>query len=525
MPYRVLLAAADPEVAEEFAALALEAGDILIEDSVLTAGELIAALQGGQIDVIVLHEDLGPLPVLDLARELAARVPEVGLLLLARDQSPALAPAALRAGFRGIIPLPLSLESVTTTVSEAGAWAQAVRAKFEQGARAAQEGSAGGRMLAIAGAKGGVGTTTVAVQLALLAASASPPRSVCLVDFDLQTGDVRSYLDLTHRRSVSDLVEVANDLTGRHIEESLYVHSSGLRVLLPPVQGEYAETVVGDAARKILGGIRTRFDLVLVDVGAVVSEGAAVATEMADQVVVVATPDVPAMRAANRLLALWDRLKIRKDGVGILVNRVSRDSEIQPELVAKVTAAPVLRVTIPADFRALEAAANTGVAERLEDGRLRRAIGALAEELQLATPRRRGRGMSLRSSDGQVATDFAGMLLPIGLVLMLMWQLALAGYTVVLANHGAREAARELAVTRLSDGALDAHLTDIVRSDLPAGWDRAELVEVEPDGEEVRVTLTVPALAPSLASPWRVSTEAGTVREVGQGPPAGGGTG
>ena len=124
------------------------------------------------------------------------------------------------------------------------------------------------RMVAIAGAKGGVGATTVAVHLALEAARRGPDRSVCLVDFDLQAGDVRSYLDLTHRRSVGDLVDVASDLSSRQLDESLSAHPSGLRVLLPPPEGERAEDVTGDVARRILGALRSRFDVVVVDVGA-----------------------------------------------------------------------------------------------------------------------------------------------------------------------------------------------------------------------------------------------------------------
>lgn len=505
MAYRVLLGTADDLLAREFAALASEAGDIDVVRTVSTAGELVASLGVVEVDVIVVHETLGPLPMLDLARDLAIRTPEIGVVLLARE-SAAVPSAAARAGVRGIIGLPLSLENLSLTVADAGAWAQAVRARFE---RVDSEAAGGGRMLVLAGAKGGVGTTTIAVHLALEASRSTPPRSVCLVDFDLQKGDVRSYLDLTHRRSVTDLVEVADDLTGRQIDESLYVHSSGMRLLLPPAEGEYAETVDGEAARKILGGIRTRFDIVIVDVGAVVSEGAAVAAEMADQVVVVVTPDIPSLRAANRLLSLWERLQVRKEGVGILVNRASKDSEIQPELVGKVVGTTVLRTSLPADFRMLEAAANTGVPDRLEEGRVYRALGHLAEELAVAAPRRRGSTrVNLRGQRGQLAADFAASMFLIGFVLILLWQLVLAGFTVVLAHHAAREAVREIAV-----GAEMEDLEQIVMSDLPAGWNAAG-VEIDAGEDDVRVTLNVPALLPRFISPLRVTAEEGTVRET-----------
>lgn len=503
MRYRVLLAADDSTLATEFAALAEESGEIAVEDTVTTASRLVALVASTEVDVIVLHEALGPLPVLDLARELASRVPEVGLVLLAADQTPALLAGAVRAGFRGIVGLPLSLEEVHTAVANAGNWARAVRIKLSGEDEAGTEG--GGRMLAVAGAKGGVGTTTVAVQLALAAAGSTPRRRVCLVDFDLQTGDVRSLLDLTYRRSVLDLVEVAEELTARQLDESLYVHASGLRILLPPSEGEHGEEVSAEAARRILGGIRSRFDVVVVDCGAVVNEASAVAAEMADSAVLVLTPDVPALRAANRLLGLWERLQIKKDNVNLLVNQVSRDSEIQPELVARIVSAPQLRTTLPSDFRALEAAANTGVPERLAEGRLQRAFAALAEELRMVPSRRRGR-LSLRSSEGQVAAETLGVTFLMGVIMLLLWELALAGFTSVLGTHAAREAARELAVG-------GAALEQVATEDLPSGWQDDVAVAVR--GDTVAVTLGVPIIVPGYWAPFRITSEAGVVREGG----------
>jgi pilus assembly protein CpaE len=242
----------------------------------------------------------------------------------------------------------------------------------------------GGRMVVVAGAKGGVGTTTLAAQLALEGASAAKNRPVCLVDLDLQTGDVGVLLDVAHRRSIADLIEVVDDISARHLDETLYRHQSGLRVLLAPPEGELAEDVTGAIARQVLGAIKFRHEVVVVDVGCRVSEATAAAVEMADDVVVIVTPDVPAMRAANRLISMWERLQIRKDGMRCVVNRVSKDLEIQPELVRRVVDVPTVPSTIPASFRALEQALNTGAPARLQDGLFKRAMANLALELEVA---------------------------------------------------------------------------------------------------------------------------------------------
>lgn len=534
MSARIVLGVPDAAAGAEALTLLAEDGDIEIVDTVTSAGDVIALLSTEDIDAVLLHEDLGPLPVLDLAREVAARFPDVGTVLLSRTQGPDVLRAALQSGVRGVVGLPLSLEDLHTTVVQAAGWARAVRDRL---LRTDDDAGAGGTMVALAGAKGGVGTTTLAVHLALAAQLADRERSVCLVDLDLQAGDVRSLLDLSHRRSVVDLVEVADDLTARHLDDSLYPHASGLRVLLPPADGEFAEDVSGRVARQILGAIRSRFDIVVVDVGTVVTEAGAVATEMADRVLVVATPDVPALRAANRLVGLWERLQVRKDGVEVLVNRASRESEVQPELVAKVVSVRCVRAVVPADFRGLEPAANTGVPERLEDTPARRGIDALAAELGLVRSTRGGvrlrrgprpvpaapRGaaapaavgrLDLHAETGQTAIEAVGAITLLGLVVLGLFQLVLAGYTFVLAQHGSREGARAYAV-----GADAAEVEQVATADLRGQWrpdpDDPEhvVVRVDDDEDVVSLRLTVPTLVPVLPEPLRITVDSGTYVE------------
>ena len=172
----------------------------------------------------------------------------------------------------------------------AAQWSRALRDRVTGEESAA--GALGGQLIAVAGSKGGVGTTTVALQLCLAAVRAAPGRPVCLVDFDLQKGDLRGYLNLPYRRSVVDLVEVANEISVRHLQETLYTHKEGFRVLLAPDDGERGEEVDSAAARAVLAAVKARHALTIVDLGAQVSEASAIGAEMAGRVVVVTTPDV-----------------------------------------------------------------------------------------------------------------------------------------------------------------------------------------------------------------------------------------
>jgi pilus assembly protein CpaE len=211
----------------------------------------------------------------------------------------------------------------------------------------------------------------------------APGRPICLVDFDLLKGDLRVLLDTPHQRSVLDLLEVAQGLSVRHLQETLYTHQQGFRLLLAPEEGERAEDV-GGVARQVLSAVKARHALTIVDIGAVDTRASRHAAELAGLVLVVTTPDVLALRGVRRVRELWERLGVgEEDSLRIVLNRVSKRREIQPDLARKVVGDALTQTTIPSDFNALEAAVNTGSPSRLEDKALLEAYDALAIELDI----------------------------------------------------------------------------------------------------------------------------------------------
>src|SRR3954454_24882910 len=435
-------------------------------------------LRRTDVDVVALHDALGTVPVMELAREIAVSFPEVGMVLLAHEPSPALMRTAMQAGIRDVVALPLSLDQLEASVRAAAQWSRALRDRVAGEESAV--GALGGALIAVAGAKGGVGCTSVAMHLALTAARNSPGHPVCLVDFDLQKGDLRAYMDTPYRRSVVDLVEVADEISVRHLQETLYTHRDGVRLLLAPDEGERAEEVDSMVARNVLGAVRSRHALTVVDLGASVSEASAIGAEMAGKVLIVATPDVVALRGVRRMRDLWRRLQVRDDDQDTLVvlNQASRKREVQPDLARKVVGGRLASTTIPADFPAFEAALNTGSPSRLEDQKLRGAFEALASELEALPPveepagaRGEPRGLLARLSGerGQTSVEFAGILPLLLIVIILLWQIGLVGYTLVLAGHAAREGARELAIDT-TDTPRDRPYAEKALEDLPGAW-------------------------------------------------------
>jgi pilus assembly protein CpaE len=500
---RILAGTGDPDTARALTGLlgqlpGVEPGTAL-PDSAALLDALAGAAETGLDElpeVVVVHDGIGPMPALDLVREISLRYPSTGVVLLTADGSPMMLAAAMNSGARGVIGLPLSYDELGARVEAAATWAAGVRRHLGpgRGGASALPATAGGTLIAVAGAKGGVGATVTAVHLALAAHASG--RSTALVDLDLQSGDVASYLDVQFRRSVADLADIA-EVSSRVLGDAMYVHEAGPALLLAPADGERGEEVTDRTARLVLTALRQRYDVVVVDCGTQVTSANAVAVETADTAVLVTTPDVIAVRAAKRMVRMWDRLQIRKpQDTTLAVNRHSRAGEIQPSLIARITGTRMAAAAVPAAYREQQAVIDAG---RLQDldarSTVRAGIHALAVELGIvqgeSAPAPRGRKQRRADRDrGQVTLEALGMTPIILITLILVWQAVLAGYTFTLAGNAADKAARAAAVGADAGAAA--------RSDVPGAWDMTGPTVTRTADHSVDVTLglRVPVLFP-----------------------------
>ncbi|MEU6861767.1 AAA family ATPase [Streptomyces sp. NPDC046876] len=391
MTTRILPAAGDPDAARAISSLIGQLPDAEpaapVPDST-TLLDTLARLAADSVDelpeVVLVHERIGPVPALDLIREVALRFPAVGVVLLSSDTGPALFSAAMDSGARGLIGLPPSYEELAARVQAAAQWSAGVRRHLGRSADVFT--GPGGRVVTVAGAKGGVGTTFAAVQFALAAAAAG--RRTALVDMDLQAGDVGSYLDVQFRRSIADLAGI-QDISPRVLQDAVYDDRTGLALLLAPADGERGEEVDDRAARHVVGALRSRYELVVIDCGTQVTGANAAAVEMADVAVLVTTPDVVAVRAAKRMVRMWERLQVRKaEDTALVVNRWSKHTEIQPALIEKITKTRVARTPVPAAFKELQGVVDAGRVQDLDNrSTVKQALWTVAGELGLLAAR------------------------------------------------------------------------------------------------------------------------------------------
>jgi pilus assembly protein CpaE len=158
------------------------------------------------------------------------------------------------------------------------------------------------RLVAVFSPKGGVGTTTIAVNVGTLAAQVHPNRAL-LVDLDLQFGQVATHLNLAASHSLMDLVRDEESLREFDLlAPFLAEHESGLRVLAAPSSPELAQLVTARQVQRLFSAFVNVFDVVVVDAGSTLDERSLAVLEQADRIVIPITGDLGSLKALSTML-------------------------------------------------------------------------------------------------------------------------------------------------------------------------------------------------------------------------------
>jgi pilus assembly protein CpaE len=158
------------------------------------------------------------------------------------------------------------------------------------------------RLAAVFSPKGGVGTTTIAVNIAV-AAAARRPGKVALVDLDLQFGAIATHLDIALKQTLADIARDDAALREPELLRSYAVkHDSGLHVFVAPATPELGETVTADAVARLLTTLVEAYDRVVIDAGSTLDERSLLVLDAADAIVLPVYPEMAALKAMHALL-------------------------------------------------------------------------------------------------------------------------------------------------------------------------------------------------------------------------------
>ncbi|MGH7221327.1 MAG: AAA family ATPase [Nitrospiraceae bacterium] len=313
---------------------------------------LVTKGQGtGAADMLLLElDELRPQQTFGHIRELLSASPDLEVFLTASRTDPQILLEAFRLGVKEFLPQPLTRQEVEPAL-----------ARFEERFNGRLSGAAvqSGRVVSVIGARGGVGASTVATNLATSVQQAWQRETVALVDLDMHGGDLGLFLDLHASQGLKHLSKDISRLDETIVRSSLVKHSSGLHLLTSGYEGfDETEPTTGSTMR-VIGLLRSIHRHVFVDCGHLLEPAVKESLDCSDQIIVVTSLSLPTIRRTKRLLEVLGAAHYPAGKVLVLVNRYTND---QKELLNQTEDMLGLRMAglIPNDYPTASEALDHG---------------------------------------------------------------------------------------------------------------------------------------------------------------------
>jgi pilus assembly protein CpaE len=270
-----------------------------------------------------------------------------GIFVVARDPNPDVILQSMRAGANEFFTYPPPEETFHEAIRRSAARRTA-----------AGHGQSASTLLFF-GAKGGAGTTTLAVNCAVELARLSGQRTV-IVDLKPGLGEVGLFLGVRSRYTLVDALDNMNRLDAEFLRELVAKHKSGLEILAGSDNFDRPNGSDSGAVEEILRHLREEYEYVVIDAGSQINAGIAASIYTADMIGLVANPDVPSIRNAQRLLDRVRQMGASADRVRLLLNRAAEPFPIPPAQIEAAVGHPIDHM-FPSDYKTVSGALNSGV--------------------------------------------------------------------------------------------------------------------------------------------------------------------
>ena len=323
-------------------------------------------------------------PGLALLKSVVERMPRLTTVVASNDTSVSMIRTALEAGAADFLSLPLNpLELNKALIKLAQTALKGPSAR----------GQTAGSIITVCAARGGLGATTLAVNLAFSLTTLTRA-DVALVDLDLQRGDVAAFLNLTPLNSIATIAEAKGAVDEIFLAGTLTRHPRGVFVLPAPTQVEEADAVGHDHVEMALQLLRSQFSHTVVDTARTVNSAMLAAFEQADHILILTDLSVPGVRAARRMIELLLRLNVSAQLIQPVFSHVIPGPVSPQDAVRAIGKEPLL--VIPRDDAAASGAMNDGTPLNGKQSALSFAIAELAAKLTGTAPPSRPKGLLQR---------------------------------------------------------------------------------------------------------------------------------
>jgi pilus assembly protein CpaE len=361
--------------------LAFEEQEFKVVGSVSTGREALKYTLDLKPDIVLMDINMPDMDGLQATNEITKSVPTTAVIMMSVQTDQDYLRKAMQAGARYFLPKPVDPDELYGTIRTVYRNYEPIRRQqralmempLVDSTRKSPAAGAGvgagevraGNIIVVYSPQGGVGTTTVATNLA--SGLMRKGIKVLLVDADLQFGDVGVFLKLQSQSTLLDLVEKVEDLDIEFFDSVVSTHESGLKVLLGPQRPEFAEEVERNpqSVSRMIEKIASSYDFIVVDTSRRIDEMLLSLTDIATRVLLVATPTLSAVKNTRFVLDLFDKMNYVPDKTIFILNRVEdertrtpvtiRTEAIEKHLKRKVEA------KIPNNEQVVLSAVNKGV--------------------------------------------------------------------------------------------------------------------------------------------------------------------
>ncbi|MEN9933531.1 MAG: hypothetical protein RLZZ387_110 [Chloroflexota bacterium] len=321
----------------------------------LAAG--VSLVQQNRPDLVIVDRDLEQTE--SAIRQIFTSVPSTLCIAVVAQADVAALRRLVAAGARDVVSRPVSHSDLMAGIRSMLATEQDRRTRALVPDPAQPSARGRGKLIVLTSPKGGVGTTTIATNLAVALRQLSSGR-VVLADFGLQFGDVGVQLNMWSRHTLQNLLAHVDDIDDAMLQPVLQSHTSGIQVLLAPNTPDVAGEVSAPQISAILEALLARNMYVVADTWSFLDEVTETLLSMADEVLVVTTPEVPALKNTKYFLEYMNQQELVRGRVTLVLNRFPSVNGIALQDVQKHLKHPV-GANIPSEGQFVTHSVNRGI--------------------------------------------------------------------------------------------------------------------------------------------------------------------
>jgi pilus assembly protein CpaE len=342
--------------------------DVEVVGAAASGAEALAQAIRLQPDVVLMDINMPDMDGIATTERLSAEVPATAVVMMSVQGEADYLRRSMLAGAREFLVKPFSSDELTASIRQVYTREQDKQIRLAAAPTVAGpsggDGLSGdgkeGQIIAIFSPKGGVGRTTVAVNMAIAAAT-ELGKSVLLMDGSFQFGDVGVLLNLNPKnKSIADLVPELEAGEPESLDTFIINHSAGIRVLLAPPSPEMAELITPGGVKRVLEALRRGHDLVIVDCTSWFNETTLAILDAADTILTMLSLEITSIKNMRLFLEVAEQLGYEQNKVKLVLNRADSSLGIRVQDVESSIGRKVDH-TIVSDGRSVVYALNRGV--------------------------------------------------------------------------------------------------------------------------------------------------------------------